>query len=152
MFDDYLFVDDEILAQFEDSLNEKGNSKRDKIISTISNFDFDRFRSTSQWVSLFIDDFDYPVFRKKSNSVEVKLIYTSCRDGILEDINFTLEVFVYDRTAITCKDKPPALCFLIAKAISVDFLESVKPVYNNFVRKPKKARRFKNGVLNANNG
>ena len=33
MFDDYLFADDEILAQFEDSLNNKGNSKRDKIIS-----------------------------------------------------------------------------------------------------------------------
>jgi hypothetical protein len=148
MQDDFLFPDDETIEQFEDFLNEKGSFRRDKIISVISNFDFDRFRSPSQWVSLFIDDFDYPVFRKKSNSVEVDLIYTSCRDGILEDINFTLEVFVYDRTAITCKDKPPALCFLIAKAISADFLELVKPVTTNLIRKkPKRARGFKNEVI-----
>lgn len=150
MQDDFLFPDEETIGQFEDFLNEKGSFRRDKIISVISNFEFDRFRSTSQWVSLFIDDFDYPVFRKKSNSVEVDLIYTSCRDGILEDINFTLEVFVYDRTAITCKDKPPALCFLIAKAISTEFLELVKPVTTYLKRKkPKRARSFKNEIIHA---
>jgi hypothetical protein len=147
MQDDFLFTDEETIGQFDDFLNDKGSFRRDKIISVISNFDFDRFRRASEWVNLFIDDSDYPVFRKKTNSVEVKLIYTSCRDGILEDIDFTLEVFVYDRTAITCKDKPPALCFLIAKAISTDFLESVRPVKNNFERKSKKTRRLKNDVL-----
>jgi hypothetical protein len=143
MFDDYLFADEEILAQFEDSLDEKGNSKRDKIISVISNFDFDRFRSASEWISLYIDDYDYPVFKKKINSVEVSLIYTSDTGGILKDKNFTLEVFVYGRTIITCLGKAPSLAFLIAKAISADFLEAIRPAYNLKEKKSKRTRRFK---------
>jgi hypothetical protein len=150
MYDDYLFADDEILAQFEESLNEKGNSKRDKIISVISNFDFDRYRTENEWVSLFIDDYDYPIFKKKTNSVEVSLIYTSATDGILEDKNFTFELFVYGKTIITCSGKAPSLAFIISQAISSAFLEAIRPVYKNLTeRKPKKTRRFKRGIIYA---
>jgi hypothetical protein len=150
MQDDFLFVDEDNIDQFDDFLNEKGSFRRDKIISVISNFDFDKYRSESEWISLFIDDFDYPIFRKKTNSVEVDLIYTSATDGILEDKNFTLEIFVYDRTIVTCKGKAPSLCFLIAKAISAVFLESVRPVYKHLTeKKPKKTRRYKRGIIYA---
>jgi hypothetical protein len=140
----------ELWAHYEDSLREKADSKRDKIISVISNFDFDCYRSASEWVSLYIDDFDYPQFKKKTNSVEVSLIYTSATDGILEDKFFKLEIYVYGRTIITCKGKAPGLCFLISQAISADFLEAIRPVFKNLTeKKPKKTRRFKKGIIYA---
>jgi hypothetical protein len=134
----------EMWCLYEDSLREKEESKRDKIISLISNFDFDRFRSDSEWISLFIDDFDYPRFNKKSNSVEVSLIYTSCREGILEDQFFTLEVFVYGKTIITTTGKAPSLAFSVSKAIVDDYLGQTRPaIKNKSERNKAKNRRVK---------
>ena len=134
-----LFVNDEYLES-EALIDEKDNSKRSKIISVISTFDFDPYNTASEWISLYIDDFDYPVFKKKKNSVEVKLVYTSDTNGELNDIDFTFELFVYGKTVITCKGKAPELCLSIAQAISSSYLESIRPVYTNLKGKRNKKK------------
>jgi len=130
--------------------NEKEESKREKIISVISNFDFDKYSSPTEWINLLIDNSGYPIFNKKSNSVEVKLIYTSDTNRELNDIDFTLEVFVYGKTIVTTIGKAPSLCLFIAQAISACYLESIRPVYKNLrERKVKKTRRFNRGIIYA---
>jgi len=138
----------EMMALYEDSLHEKESSKREKIISVISNFNFDNYQMASEWINLYIDGSGYPVFKKKSNSVEVKLIYTSDTAGELNDIDFTLELFVYGKTIVTTTCKAPTLCLLISQAIAAQYLEAVRPVYTNIrEKKPKKTRRFKRGII-----
>jgi len=105
---------------------EKHFSQRDKIFTVITNFDFDKYSTSNEWVNLYIDVSGYPVFKKKNNSVEVKLIYTSASERELKDINFTVEIFVYGKTIVTSRGKVPELCLKIARILSEKYFESIK--------------------------
>lgn len=138
------FITPEMLALYEDSLKEEGISKRGKIISVISNFNFDNFRSDTECINLYIDDSGYPVFNMKRNSVEVRLIHTFCEGWLLEDTNFTLEVFVYGKTIVSSNKKMPKLCIEVSQTIAKIYLESVRPVYKNQVNLFRKFQKRNN--------